>query len=289
MRYLSCGLRSPWYLPEHYWLGPLTWQTNSVANMPRTRPWQLTCYGRVAYSVCHEALHLNLLEDFNSTEADLMGMKDDILATWKSRDRRRDFIPQTHIHSPHPRIPRNKGPPWEKPLLPEGLLHLSVPLVALVTAWVRHHCHSSGLWPPPPPQDSLNVWLLPYIQELLPTSFPTVGTPTEYNFDPITGWPLKTVDLEYILPAFPTTGGIILNPHQPMHHRSVDLARGEQGEEHPPVVGVPVSLIPSGSGWKNTHCNCVLCHCRDNHCWHHLTWPPRISTLLWQCDRRGYT
>ena len=43
----------------------------------------------VAYGVCNEALHLNSLEDFNATEADLMGMKDDILAMWKSWDRRR--------------------------------------------------------------------------------------------------------------------------------------------------------------------------------------------------------
>ena len=43
----------------------------------------------VAYGICHEALHLNSLEDFNATEADLMGMKNDILAMWKSRDRRR--------------------------------------------------------------------------------------------------------------------------------------------------------------------------------------------------------
>ena len=43
----------------------------------------------IAYGVCHEALHLDSLEDFNATEADLMGMKDDILATWKSRDVRK--------------------------------------------------------------------------------------------------------------------------------------------------------------------------------------------------------
>ena len=43
----------------------------------------------IAYSVCHEALCLDSLEDFNATEVDLMGMKDDILATWKSRDARK--------------------------------------------------------------------------------------------------------------------------------------------------------------------------------------------------------
>ena len=55
----------------------------------------------VAYRVFKEALHLNLLEDFNATEADLMELKNDILATWKSRDKhktlslRPTFIPSS--------------------------------------------------------------------------------------------------------------------------------------------------------------------------------------------------
>ena len=48
-----------------------------------------------------EALCLNSLEDFNATEADLMELKDDILTTWKSRDKHRTsslgpiFIPSS--------------------------------------------------------------------------------------------------------------------------------------------------------------------------------------------------
>ena len=42
----------------------------------------------IAYGLHHESLCLDSLEDFNATEADLMSMKDDILATWKSRDTR---------------------------------------------------------------------------------------------------------------------------------------------------------------------------------------------------------
>ena len=41
----------------------------------------------VAYRVCHEVLHLDLLEDFSATEVDLMDLKNDILAMWESRDR----------------------------------------------------------------------------------------------------------------------------------------------------------------------------------------------------------
>ena len=41
----------------------------------------------VAYGVCHEVLHLDSLEDFNATKADLMDLKNNILTMWESRDR----------------------------------------------------------------------------------------------------------------------------------------------------------------------------------------------------------
>ena len=100
----------------------------------------------VAYGVCHEALHLNSLEDFNATEVDLMDMKNNILAMWKSRDRRRT----SSLRPIHLLICRLQGARvhlGKKPLLLEGLLHLSVPFMVLVTAWARHHCPSSSLWP----------------------------------------------------------------------------------------------------------------------------------------------
>ena len=65
---------------------------------------------------------------------------------------------------------------------------------------------------------------------------------------------------EHILPDFSATGGFIHNPHQPIHHRSVGLARAGPGGTT--TSGwVSISLIPSGSGRKSTHCDCVLCHC----------------------------
>ena len=48
-----------------------------------------------------EALKLDLLEDFNATEADLMELKDEILTAWKSRDKHKTlslgptFIPSS--------------------------------------------------------------------------------------------------------------------------------------------------------------------------------------------------
>ena len=59
-------------------------------------------------------------------EADLMGMKDDILATWKSRDAHGKLCP-SDPHSSRPWTPRDRGLPWGELLFPEGLLHPVVP------------------------------------------------------------------------------------------------------------------------------------------------------------------
>ena len=211
----------------------------------------------IAYSVCHEALCLDSLEDFNATKVDLMGMKEDILATWKSRDARRTLsLRPTFISSADS---KGQGSTLGRTFIPRGATASSG---ALCGPGGGTGGASSPFFRPlaPPPRIPSMSGLSPYIQELLPTSFPTVGMPMKYNFDPITGSTPESVNPEYILPAFPTTGGIIPNPHQPMHHRSVDLARTEPGGAS--TSGwVPISLILSGSGWENTHCDCVLCPC----------------------------
>ena len=99
----------------------------------------------IAYGLHHEALHLDSLEDFNATEADLMSMKDDILAMWKSRDAGK--LHPSDPRSSLPQTPRVRDLPWGELLFPEGLQHPAVPSMALVVAWVRCHHHSSGLWP----------------------------------------------------------------------------------------------------------------------------------------------
>ena len=52
---------------------------------------------------------------------------------------------------------------------------------------------SSSVFKPlaPPPRIPLASGLSPYLQEPLPTSFPMMGLPMAYNFDPVTGCPLK--------------------------------------------------------------------------------------------------
>ena len=135
----------------------------------------------IAYGVYHEALHLNSLEDFNATEADLMAMKEDILARWKSRDTKENFIPQTHIHLI--RGLKGQGSTLGRTFIPREATGSSG---ALRGPGGGMGGASSPFFRPlaPPPGIPSTSRLSPYIQEPLPTSFPMVGAPTTYNFRP---------------------------------------------------------------------------------------------------------
>ena len=153
--------------------------------------------------VCHEALCLDSLEDFNATEADLMDMKNKILAMWKSRDRRRTLSPQTHHSLPHPWTPRNKDPPWGKTFTSgRAATSISAPHGPSYSLGKTSSPFFS-LWPHHPKFPLHPGYHLIY-RSFLPTSYPTVGTPMEYNFDPMTGQPLKLlISSTYSLPSQP--------------------------------------------------------------------------------------
>ena len=138
----------------------------------------------VAYSVCHEALHLNSLEDFNATEADLMDMKNNILAMWKSRDRRRTSSLRPTFTSSSTDS-KEQGSTLGKTFT-SGRVAMSIS--APCGPGYSLGKTSSPFFKPlaPPPGIPSPSGLSSYIQELLPTSYPTVGTPMEYNFDPMT-------------------------------------------------------------------------------------------------------
>ena len=76
-----------------------------------------------------------------------------------------------------------------------GPLHFGIPGWATAPSGALHGPGggtgevSSSFFRPlaPPPGIPSTSGLLPYIQELLPTSFPMMGLPAEYNFNPITG------------------------------------------------------------------------------------------------------
>ena len=154
----------------------------------------------VAYGVCHEALHLDSLEDFNATEADLMDMKNNILATWKSGDRGRTLsLGPTFTSSSADS--KEQGSTLGKTFTSgRATTSISAPRSPSYSLGET----SSPFFKPlaPPPRIPSPSRLSSYIQELLPTIYPTVGTPMEYNFDPMTGRPLKLLILStYSLPS----------------------------------------------------------------------------------------
>ena len=189
----------------------------------------------IAYGVCHEAFYLYSLEDFNATEVDLMGMKDHILAMWKSRDARRtSSLRPTLISSTDP---KGQGSTLGRTFIPRGATASSGALCGPGGGMGEASLPFFRPLAPPPGIPSTSG-LSPYIQGLLPTSFPMVGMPTKYNFDPITGWPLKAlITSTYSLPSQPL-GASFLTPTSPCI-TGLSTLPGLSQEEHPLVVGSP--------------------------------------------------
>ena len=101
-----------------------------VCKYTRDKALTVNVLWEIAYGLHHESLHLDSLEDFNATEANLISMKDDILATWKSRDVRKTLsLRPTFISSMDA---RSQGSTLKKTFIPEGLHHPVVHSVALV-------------------------------------------------------------------------------------------------------------------------------------------------------------
>ena len=139
---------------------------------------------------------------FNATEADLMDMKNNILATWKSRDRGRTsslrpMFTSLSVDS------KEQGSTLGKTFTSTR--------AAMSVSALRGPSYSPGETSSPffkplvrPPGIPSPSGLSSYIQELLPTSYPVVGTPMEYNFDPMMGRPLKPlISSTYSLPTQP--------------------------------------------------------------------------------------
>ena len=154
----------------------------------------------VAYGVFKEALHLNLLEDFIATKADLMELKNDILATWKSRDKHKTsslgptFIPSSARASERKSTLGDTFSPTQARV--PAPIHLSIlsgsscgpggtqsPLVKTL-----------GL-PPGIPYPSMSM---SYGQGIFPTlSYSLWGLTMGYNFDPMMGQPLRPISSPY--------------------------------------------------------------------------------------------
>ena len=157
----------------------------------------------VAYGVCHEVLHLDSLEDFNATEADLMDLKKDILAMWDSRDRcRTSSLGPTFTSSSA--SANEKGSTLGRTFTPT---RAGASTDALCSSGYGLGKTSLPLFRPlaPPPGIPCPSVLPSYMQDILPmSSYPVMGTPMGYNFDPMMGRPLK--------PLVPSTYPLLSQP-----------------------------------------------------------------------------
>ena len=165
-----------------------------------------------------------------------MDMKNNILAMWKSRDRRRtSSLGPTFTSSSADSKEQGStlGKTFTSRRATTSTSALCGPSYSLGET-------SSPFFKPlaPPPRIPSPSGLSSYIQELLPTSYPAVGTPMEYNFDPMTGQPLKPlISITYSLPSQPL-GVSFSTPTSPGMAGLLALP-GLSKEESPLVVGSP--------------------------------------------------
>ena len=116
-----------------------------VCEYARDKPLTLNMLWEIAYSIHKESLCLDSLEDFNATEADIMHMKEDILATWKSRDARKtSSLGPTFVSAADS---RSRGSTLGKTFIPEGPAPSSGVALVVVVTRVPHRHRSSNLWP----------------------------------------------------------------------------------------------------------------------------------------------
>ena len=164
-----------------------------------------------------------------------MHMKENIFATWKSRDvRKTSSLRPTFISSADS---RSQGSTLGKTFIPgepapsSGVPHGPGGGGDAITM-------SSSVFKPlaPPLGIPIAPGLSHYLQDPLPTSFPVMGLPTEYNFDPITGWPLRasTPDV-FSLSSQPRD--VSLPTSSSLRVTSLSNLLGQSVEEHPLVVG----------------------------------------------------
>ena len=127
-----------------------------------------------------------------------MRLKEGILGTWKSRDARKtSSLRPMFVFSADS---RGQGSTLGKTFTPgQPAPSSSVPhgpggggdVIAM----------SSSVFGPPP-GIPITPELSHYLQDPMPASFPAMGPPAEYNFDPITGRPLRASTSD-VLSRFP--------------------------------------------------------------------------------------
>ena len=192
-----------------------------------------------------------------------MHLKERILSMWKSRDTRKtSSLGPTFISSADS---RNRGSTLGKTFTPrQPVPSSSVPCGP--GGGSDAIAASSSAFKPlaPPPRIPIAPGLSHYLQDPMPASFPAMGPPAEYNFDPIMGRPLRAQDASLPTPISPRVTSLS------------DLLRSSV-EEHPLVVGSASHLSRVVTG-ERMQITTVFPSAADTTLSSLATTAPRIST-----------
>ena len=196
----------------------------------------------VVYRVFREALCFDLLEDFNAMEADLMELKDSILSIWKAKDKcktsslRPTFVPLSASEKKKSTLGDTFSPSSATEPAP---IHQSLfSRLSYVVGGVQSSLTKPMGLPPGIPYPLVST---PYGQDVLPTpGYTPWGSVMGYNFDPMTGQPLRPA-VPYSYSFMSHSSDILLSTS--FHPSLVDLPPlvDEDDEETPPLVVGPPS------------------------------------------------
>ena len=165
-----------------------------------------------------------------------MRMKDNILTTWKSRDvRKTSSLGPMFISSADS---RSQGSTLGKTFIPAG----PAPPSGMLRGSGGGNMSAVSLLAFKPVAPSPGIPVAPglssYLQQPLASSFPVMGPPTGYNFDPIMGWPLKA-STPNILSRSSNVRDVSAPTSLSLHVTGQSNLPGLSQEEHPLVVGPP--------------------------------------------------
>ena len=204
-----------------------------------------------------------------------MCLKESILSTWKSRDARKtSSLGPTFVSSADS---RSRGFTLGKTFTP-GQPAPSSSVLCGPGGGGDAIAASSSVFKPlaPPPGIPIAPGLSHYLQDPMPASFPAMGPPAEYNFDPITGRPLRASTPDVLSWFSQSRDASLPTPVSPRVMSLSDLLRSSV-EERPLVVG-SVSRLSRVVTGERMQITTVFPSAADTTLSSSATTAPRIST-----------
>ena len=212
-----------------------------VCNFIRDRALTVEILWEVVHGVFREALHLDSLEDFNATEADLMELQDSILSIWKARDNCKTsslgpmFVPSSARAGKKKSTLGSTFSP-SSAMAPAPIHQSLFPRSSYVVGYVQSPLAKPvGL----PPGISYPLVSLPFGQGALPTpGYNLWGSLMGFNFDPMMGQPLRPA-VPYSYPFMSQSSDMLLSASFCTSFTDMPPLIYEDDEETPLVVGPP--------------------------------------------------